>query len=202
MLPRIALVLALLTARAAAGVATFYIGTYTDHSTSEGIYVDTLDTATGQLGTLKLAAPEKNPNFLALSPDHQFLFAALSNSVESFRVQPDTTLKPLNLQPSGAPDVCHISIDHTGRALFAASYDGGEIASFPVGEDGKIGDRAELIPFTGSGPKPRQKKPFAHSIYADLLNSFVYACDLGTDNVWSFKLGPGATLTRPHPPPR
>src|SRR5580698_647129 len=99
MLPRLALVFLLLAAHAAAGVATFYVGTYTDHSRSEGIYVGTLDIATGQLGVLKLAAPVKNPNFLALSPDHQFLFAALSDSVESFKVQPDGTLKPLNTQP-------------------------------------------------------------------------------------------------------
>ena len=201
MLSRLALVFLLLTARATAGVATFYIGTYTDHSRSEGIYVGTLDVATGQLGVLKLAAPEKNPNFLAFSPDHQYLFAALNNSVEAFKVQPDSTLKPINTQPLGAPDVCHLSVDHTGHDLFAASYDGGEIASFPVGADGRIGDRAALIPFTGSGPNPsRQKKPFAHSIYPGPLNDFVYACDLGTDSVWSFKLGPGATLTPAVPP--
>jgi 6-phosphogluconolactonase len=82
-----------------------------------------------------------------------------------------------------------------------ASYNDGKIASFPVGADGRIGARAELIPFTGSGPNPnRQKKPFAHSVYADPFNAFVYACDLGTDSIWSFKLGPGATLTATNPP--
>jgi 6-phosphogluconolactonase len=198
---RLALVFVLATVPAAAGVATFYIGTYTDHSRSEGIYVGTLDIATGQFGTLKLAVAEKDPNFLALSPDHQFLFAALGNGVESFKVQPDSTLKAINTQPVGGSNVCHVSTDHTGRVLFAASYGGGEIASFPVDAVGKIGDRAELIPFTGSGPNPsRQKKPFAHSVYADPLNAFAYACDLGTDSIWSFRLGPFATLTVANPP--
>ena len=201
MLLRLALALLLLTIHAAAAVATFYIGTYTDHSRSEGIYVGTLDTATGHLGTLKLAAPEKNPNFLALSPDHQFLFAALTDSVESFRSEPDSTLKPLGRQSIGAPDVCHVSVDQEGHDFFAASYDGGAIASFPISAEGRIGNRAELIPFTGSGPNPRrQKKPCAHGIYADPLNAFVYACDLGTDNIWTFQLGPGAALTPTSPP--
>jgi 6-phosphogluconolactonase len=201
MIWRWALALFLSMAHAAAAVATFYIGTYTDHSRSEGIYVGTLDTATGRLGGLKLAAPAKDPNFLALSPDHQFLFAALTDSVESFRLQNDSTLKALNTQLVGGTGVCHVSVDHSGRVLLAASYSSGEIASFPVSTDGKIGPRAELLPFTGSGPDPqRQKKPFAHSIYVDPLNAFVYSCDLGTDHVWIFKLGPGPTLTPANPP--
>jgi 6-phosphogluconolactonase len=201
MLWRLALALLVTTANGLAGVATFYIGTYTDHTRSMGIYVGTLDTETGQLGALKLAAAEKNPNFLALSPDHRFLYACLFDQVESFAVQPDSLLKPLNTQPVGGSDVCHISVDETGHDLFAASYGSGAIASFPVGADGKIGPRAELIPFTGSGPNPiRQKKPFAHSIYPDPMGAFVYACDLGTDHIWIFKLGPGATLTPAQPP--
>jgi 6-phosphogluconolactonase len=201
MVSRIALMSFLLAGHAAAAVSTFYIGTYTDHLRSQGIYVGTLDTETGQLGALKLAVADKNPNFLALSPDHQFLFAAQDNNVESFKVQPDGTLRLLNKQPSGAPDTCDVNVDRTGRAVFVASYGGGEVASFPVGKDGKIGPRASLVPFTGSGPDPkRQKKPFAHSIYADPTNTFVYACDLGTDSVWIFKLGPGATLTPATPP--
>jgi 6-phosphogluconolactonase len=187
MLLRLALLWVLLAVHATAGgVATFYIGTYTDHSDSEGIYVGTLDTITGRLSTLKLAAPEKNPNFLAISPDHQFLFAALANSVESFKIQ---------------ADVCHVNVDRTGHAVFAASYDGGKIGAFPVDDNGMIGEAAATIPFTGSGPNPnRQKKPFAHSVYTDPFNAFVYACDLGTDSIWTFKLGPGATLTATSPP--
>jgi 6-phosphogluconolactonase len=201
MLWRLALLLVLLTARAVAGVgvATFYIGTYTDHSDSEGIYVGTLDTITGQLTALKLAATEKNPNFLAISPDHQYLFAALTNGVESFKIQPDAMLKPINTRPF-TPDVCHVSIDRTGHALYVASYGGGAIGSYPVDDDGTIGACAATIPFTGSGPNPRQKKPYAHSIQADPFNAFVYACDLGTDSIWTFKPGPGATLTATNPP--
>ena len=61
MLWRLALIWVLLGVRAGAytGVATFYIGTYTDKTDSQGIYVGTLDTVTGHLGTLKLAAAAK-----------------------------------------------------------------------------------------------------------------------------------------------
>jgi len=199
---RIAVLMGLLTARAqAGGVATFYIGTYTDHSDSQGIYVGTLDTITGQLSTLRVAAPAKNPNFLAISPDHQFLFAAVGNGVESFKIQPDSALKLISTRPVSTADFCHVSLDRSGRTLLAASYNGGFVTSFPVGDDGKIGASISSIAFTGTGPNAeRQKAPYAHSIYADPLNAFVYACDLGTDSIWSFTLGASGTLTATQPP--
>lgn len=198
---RFAVLWSLLATRAVAGVATFYIGTYTDHSDSQGIYVATLDTVTGHLSELKLAAPEKNPNFLAISPDHEFLFAALSNGVESFKIEADSSLKPINTRPFASPGECHVSVDHTGHDLFVASYEGGAIGAFPVNDDGQIGETPQAVAFSGSGPNPqRQKKPYAHSVYAGPLNTFVYACDLGTDNIWTFKLGPGPMLTATTPP--
>ena len=197
MLWRLALIWVLLGVRAGAytGVATFYIGTFTDKTDSQGIYVGTLDTVTGHLGTLKLAAAAKNPNFLAISPDHEFLFATLKDALASYKIQPDATLKPITTRPIAGSDFCHVGIDRTGHALLAADYNGGSVSSFPV-KDGAIGDVASTETFTGSGPNPaRQKKPFGHSAYVDPLNAFVYACDLGSDNVWSFKLGEGAKLT-------
>jgi 6-phosphogluconolactonase len=177
------------------------VGTYTGQSDSQGIYVGTLDTISGHLGALKLAAPEKNPSFLAISPDHQFLFAALSSGVESFRIQPDASLKAISTRSFSAGEVSHVSLDRSGHVLFAASYGGGAIAAFPVGDDGAIGAATATVTFSGSGPNPlRQKKPFAHSVYADPLNAFVYACDLGTDHIWTFTLGPGGTLAATVPP--
>ncbi len=200
---RLALFGVLLAGRAVAynGVATFYIGTYTDHSASQGIYAATLDTQNGHLSDLKLVAPAKDPNFLAISPDHRFLFAALKDGVESFKIQADTTLKLITTRPVSGADLCHVSIDRTGHALFAANYSGGAVDSFPVDDGGKIGVLASSVAFSGSGPNPaRQKKPFAHSAYTDPLNAFVYACDLGTDSIWSYKLGEGAKLTATDPP--
>src|SRR6202012_2128001 len=96
---------------------------------SQGIYVTTLDTVTGHLSEIKLAAAEKNPNFLAISPDHQYIYAALGNGVESFKIQPDSTLKAINTQPFGSPGECHVSVDHTGHVVFLASYDGGAVGA-------------------------------------------------------------------------
>jgi 6-phosphogluconolactonase len=183
------LVFLLLNHQAMADVTRFYIGTMTGPSASKGIYLGSLDTDTGKLGPLTLAAEAKNPNFLALSPDHPFLFAALSDTVGSFQVRPDGTLTPLNEQPSGGAAPCHVCLDKTGRHVFVANYGGGNIAAFEVGPDGLIGKRTALMQFTGSGPDPkRQKNSYAHSVYVDPKNKFLYSCDLGSDRIWIFKL--------------
>jgi 6-phosphogluconolactonase len=181
---------------------TFYLGTFT-HAPggSQGIYVGSLDAETGKLGPLRLAAKEADPNFLALSPDHRFLFAALNEAVESFAVRPDGTLRSLNQQSSGGGDTCHVSVDRAGHEVFVASYGSGSVEAFPVGADGTIGPYEAREVFTGSGPNQlRQKSPHAHSIYPDPENRFVYACDLGTDKIWIFRLGAKGGLTPADPP--
>jgi len=185
---------------------SFYVGTYTDHSTRQGIYRGMLDTDTGKLGPLTLAAQVKNPNFLALSPDGKFLYAAEGvahqQMVGAFAVEADGSLLALNEEPSGGEDTCHVAVDRTGRNVLVANYGSGSIACFRIKPDGSVGERTALIAFTGSGPnQARQKSPHAHSIYVSPDNAFVYACDLGTDRIWIFKLDAAHGTLTPNDPP-
>ena len=169
---------------------------------SEGIYRGGIDTDTGKLDPLTPAGAAKYPNFLALSPDGKFLYATLDAAVEAFAVQPDGALRPLDKELSGGAGACHVSVDETGRHVFVANYDGGCIACFGTNPDGSLGERTALMPFTGSGPDPkRQTKPYAHSVYPDPANKFVYACDLGTDHVWIFKFDAARGTLVPNDPP-
>jgi 6-phosphogluconolactonase len=203
MYPQIALLLFLLLGRCAeAEVIPFYIGTMTDRTANKGIYRGSLDTDTGKLGPLSMAVAANNPNFLALSPDNQFLFAALTSTVGSYKVRPDGTLSALNEQPSGGGDPCHVSVDRTGRHVFVANYGGGNIAEFTVGLDGMIGNRAALQQFSGSGPNHnRQDKPYAHSVYVGPENTTVYSCDLGSDSIWIFRFDASSGSLAPATPP-
>lgn len=195
----------LATASARAAEATFYLGTYTKPGKSQGIYVGTLDTDTGKLGPVKLAAEAKSPSFVALSPDGKFLYAAGEaggGKVLAFACQPDGTLQALNSGDTGGAGACHVWVDATGGTVFAANYGGGSIAAFRTKPDGSLGERSAFIQYTGSGPNPnRQTEPHAHSIYTDPANKFVYSPDLGTDNVWIFQFDPAkGTLTPANPP--
>src|SRR6202142_2890068 len=54
----------------------FYLGTYTDHSSSKGIYEGSLDSGSGKLGPIIIGAMAINPSFLALSPSGNALYAS------------------------------------------------------------------------------------------------------------------------------
>ena len=184
-----------------ASVETFYLGTYTQTpGHSEGIYVGTLDSETGKLGPLRVAAKETDPSFLTLSRDGRFLFAAMKDSVGSFEVMPDATLHAINRQAQGG-GACHVSIDGAAREVFVANYGAATIAGFPVAADGTLGPRAAFETFTGSGPdKSRQQAAHAHSIYTDPEGRFVYSCDLGTDNIWIYRRDDKGGLIPASPP--
>ena len=181
----------------------FYVGTYTGPTAGEGIYEGSLD-GTGKLGHIRLVAKASSPSFLAFSSDGRFLYAALEDwkngQVASFRRAADESLAPLNLKPAGA-GTCFVSVDPAGPTLLAANYNAGSIAAFSLTADGKIGESAGFVTFNGSGPNTeRQQSPHAHSIYPTPDATGVYACDLGTDRIWIFKLGSG-TGFKPGVPP-
>src|ERR1700689_4587202 len=63
-----------------------YVGTYTeDGSESKGIYAYRFDSSTGAITSLELAARTINPSFLAVHPNHRFLYAV--NEVQNYSGQ-------------------------------------------------------------------------------------------------------------------
>ena len=198
------LLTAMLPCTALCADATFYIGTYTKPGKSEGVYVSKLDTDTGKLGPVELAGKAASPSYLALSPDGKFLYASVESgkgSVAAFAVGAGGKLTALNEQPAGGDGTCHVWVDATGKNVLAANYGGGSIAGFRTNPDGSLGERSAFVQFEGTGPdKARQEKPHGHAIYTDAKNQFVYACDLGTDNVWTFHFDASKGTLKPAEP--
>jgi 6-phosphogluconolactonase len=188
-----------------------YVGTYTGPK-SQGIYVYKLAGATGNLTPLGLAAEANNPSFLAIHPNHRYLYAVdeiatydgmKTGSVSAFSIDRKTgKLSLLNEMSSGGPGPCHISLDHTGKFVFVANYDVGSVAAFPILSDGRLGKATAFLPRTGHSVNPqRQEGPHAHSIYASPDNRFVVSADLGTDQVYVYRFdSTQGTLTPNNPP--
>lgn len=176
----------------AADEVPFYIGTYTKPGGSKGIYRALLDTQTGTLSEPTLAADAPGPSFLALHPNGKVLYAVhepTEGDVSAYAIAADGALRRLNTQSTQGNGPCHVSVDPTGKVVFTASYGAGTLASLPLKGDGSLGPPATVFKNTGSGPdKSRQEGPHLHSIYADAQSRFVYACDLGTDEVLVFRL--------------
>ena len=188
-----------------------YIGTYNGPK-SQGIYVYRLSLATGKLAPLGLAAASDRPAFLALHPNHKYLYAVneinqydgkKSGSVSAFSIDHATgKLTLLNIVPSGDPGPCHLTVDHTGKYLLVANYGVGSVASFPILADGRLGKVVSFIPHIGHSVDPkRQEAPHAHSIYISADNRFVVSADLGTDQVCVYRFDANTGTLTPNQPP-
>jgi 6-phosphogluconolactonase len=191
-----------LTTGLCAADVTFYVGTYTRPGGSQGIYRGTLNTETGEAKIAGLAGEAKNPSFLAIAPGGKFLYAAIEEdggAVAAFAIQADGSLKRLNSESSKGSGNCHVWVDAGGKNVFAANYGSGTIAALPIKADGSVAPASASIQHKGSGPNlGRQKEPHAHAIVE--RGGFVYACDLGTDDVFIYKLDAEKGTLTPNDP--
>ena len=191
-------ILILLSASARCAEHRLYVGTYTrGDSASDGIYTCTFDDQSGRLSKPTLAIEADNPSFLAVHPSGRFLFACIetndfgeeaTGAVASYAIDSSGKLKLLSEQPSGGGAPCHCNVDASGRFLLVANYLGGNVAVFPIDNDGKLGAATSTIQHIGSGPnKQRQEAPHAHSINLSADNKYAYAADLGVDKVMIYR---------------
>ncbi|MDR3698781.1 MAG: lactonase family protein [Candidatus Sulfopaludibacter sp.] len=182
-----------------------YAGTYTRQK-SKGIYVYRFDPKTGKLASGALAAETSNPSFLAVHPNQKYLYAANENGngmVSAFAIDPASgQLKLLNSVSSKGSGPCHVSVDKTGKWVFAANYNNGSAAAFPVKEDGSLGEAAWSVQDTGSSvDKQRQSGPHAHSANLSPDNKFMLLADLGLDKILVFRLDAAKGAITPNDPP-
>ena len=176
-----------------------FFGTYTNEL-SRGIYVSRLAADTGKLSAPELAAATPSPCFLAISPDEKFLYSANSvnnfsdyavengGAVSAFAVDRTSgKLTLLNQKCSGGIGPCHVSVDVTGKVLFAANYGDGSAKAFLLETNGAIGEGGDRVARAGHSVNTnRQTSAHAHFIGADPSNRFALVCDLGTDEVITY----------------
>jgi 6-phosphogluconolactonase len=176
-----------------------YVGTYTESSRSEGIYLVRMDRRSGQLRQVGSVDAGANPSFLAIHPNGRVLYAVNelekyngrpTGAVSAFTIASDTgALTRLNEQPSEGGAPCFVSVDRSGRVALVANYVGGSVALLPIQPDGALAPAAQVVQHTGKGPNAeRQAAPHAHCILADPSNRFVLAADLGADRVFVYRL--------------
>ena len=73
----------------------------------------------------------------------------------------------------------------SGKLLITAQYGGGSVAVFPIGNDGKLGDRVQLLEHEGGSKvvKGRQDKPHPHWCGFSADGEFAFVPDLGMDGI-------------------
>ena len=187
-----------------------YVGTYT-RETSAGIYAYRFDSESGTAEEIGLVAEMREPSFLALHPTGRYLYAVSetddfdeggSGSVVSFRVSANSgALTKLNEVSSRGGWPCHLNVDPSGRMLIVANYKGGNIASFPINDDGSLGEASSFFQHEGSSVHERQDQPHAHSADFSADGRFAFFSDLGLDQVKTYQADPAAGTLAPHDQP-
>jgi 6-phosphogluconolactonase len=176
---------------ASAGQELVFVG-----SGKKDIEAFRFDTATGALTSLGKAAALAHPSFLAIAPNHRFLYAISEggrpddSSVSAFSIDPASgKLTLLNSQPAGGgAGPCHVEVDASGKNALIANYGSGSVAVFPLAANGELGPVSAFVQDSGSSVNPqRQEGPHAHCIVTDPRDRFAFVCDLGLDKVMVFK---------------
>jgi len=197
---------------ASKGKYFIYVGTYTEEgSKSKGIYAYRFDPATAEITAVGLAAETINPSFLAVHPNHRFLYAVnevgkykgqSSGAISAFAIDHNSgKLTFLNQVASRGADPCYITVDKTGKYVLVANYTGGSVAVFPVLKDGHLGEASAFVQHQGHGTNPeRQEGPHAHSIDLSADNHFALVDDLGLDEVISYRFDPSKGSLTPNDP--
>ena len=174
---------------------TMLVGTYTS-GTSKGIYSYRFNEKDGTATPLSETEIE-NPSYLVPSADGKFVYAVSEFNNEqaaanAFAFNKEKgTLELLNSQQTGGEDPCYIIANENN--VITANYSGGSISVFPIAKDGSLLPTSDIIQFKGAGvDKERQEKPHLHCVRITPDGKYLFADDLGTDQIHKFIINPTA----------
>ncbi len=188
-----------------------YIGTYTN-SGSKGIYIYQMDAKTGALKPEGHGPAVVDPSFLAIHPNHHFLYAANevanfqgtdNGAISAFAIDPKSGgLTLLNQQASHGSGPCFVAVDRAGKNVLTANYGSGSVAVLPIRQDGGLEAVSSFDQHTGTSVnKARQEGPHAHSFDVSPDNRFAISADLGLDKLSVYHLDADTGTITPNDPP-
>ncbi|MGL5087248.1 MAG: lactonase family protein, partial [Clostridium sp.] len=173
-----------------------YIGTYTKGK-SEGIYSFLMNSSSGLISEIKLAAKLENPTYLTINNETKKLYSIvkaddenniLCGGVSSFNINNDSTLSYISSSINPGKPPCYIILDTITNNLFSANYHQKNIISYNLKESGEINNINSEIFHEGD----------SHIHYVSITPDRKYLCalDLGLDKVFLYQYNNG-NLTTP-----
>jgi 6-phosphogluconolactonase (cycloisomerase 2 family) len=202
---------------ATSGSCFAYAGSYTPNG--GGIYLFSMDYASGALTQLHVFDGIKNPSWLVVNSARNCLYAVSeiddyegehSGGVVAYGIEAETMrLKRIGGVSSGGGSPAHMSLHPSGKYAFVANYVGGNVAVLPIDANGALGAPTDVRPGVGARHHPRAVDDPAgqfaisdhagahpHMIACDPSGQFVIANDAGLDLtlVWKFDAAVGRLL--------
>jgi len=167
------------------------IGTYTNRgSSSEGIYVYTFDSKTGELEYKNEVGDIDNPSYLAISPDHKNVYAVSESGRDPvgmvYAYDYDSSTGKLtfkNKESAGGNGPCYVSMDHTGKYVFTANYGSGSLAAVPVLDGGALSSSVQEIYNKGNVVNGKEGRSNMHAAVISPDNKYLFAPNLGIDKI-------------------
>lgn len=177
------LILACVACSSKSSEHTLLIGTYTI-AQSQGIYSSTFDSRTGTLSEPTLVVEAKNPSYLTLSEDGEYLYAVnesgSDSSLGAYRYDNKTrTAELINIQPTLGASPCFVAL--FGDYAYTANYTGGSLSAFALGEDGSIGE-ARVLRFIDRADEG--VRSHIHGVFPARNGEHIYVTDLGYDRIY------------------
>ena len=170
---------------------TLLVGSY-NQPDSAGLHAFMIDEG-GNASCSPHALRIANPSFLATTSDATTLYCVNEingpGEISALTLNPsDATsgFRVISTCPSHGAAPCHISV--SDDTVFVANYLSGSISAYALKPDQSFGDLLGSYQNNGHGPHPRQESSHMHCIRRVPHTEWVYAADLGTDELLWFSM--------------
>ncbi|MCL6459229.1 MAG: lactonase family protein [Gorillibacterium sp.] len=183
-------------AETAGKLVDVWVGTYSGKEESS-IHLLSFDEEHGHLGLKRTVQGVERPSFLALNRTGDTLYAveertAGDGSLVSLTYEPeDSAWVVRNRYTTSGVAPCHLCLDDTERFLFVVNYGGGQVLTYPIMENGTLGEQVGCIQHRGhSIHKDRQEAPHPHSVNWNPDSGLLFVPDLGLDQIVAYHMDP------------
>jgi 6-phosphogluconolactonase (cycloisomerase 2 family) len=203
-----------------------YAGTYSSPAGSgrgEGIHLLEMDPSTGAFTERDVVKTTANPTWLVLDRTRTHLYAANevaapetgAGTVTAYSIDRATgRLTLLNSVSSEGAGPAHLSLHPAGKHALVANYGGGTVAVLPIQAEGRLGAASDVKRHQGTtGPARASSappgsfaisghdRPHAHMVESDASGRFVFAADLGLDQILIWRFDDAKGSLTPNDPP-
>lgn len=166
------------------------VGTYTEGTSAEGVYLYSFDPASARTALLDVA-PSGNPSFVIADGTRAWSVNEFNDgrqAVSAYSIGPES-ISLINTVPIPKADIdgedpCNIF--YTGSAVITSNYTGGTLTAFPVNADGSLGTMSQ------SYGERSHFKAHMHCAVPSPDGKYLFVTNLGWDCIQRFELKDGA----------
>ncbi|MFC0876340.1 lactonase family protein [Saccharicrinis sp. FJH2] len=189
-------------------VTYLFIGSYTNGSPADGIYIYKFNPSTGELTESGRVSHVINPSFLTLSPNGKYLYASNESQLDKHGAVSAYSIDSvhgkltfINRQDAGGRNPVHVIVSADNKYVVNSNYTDPSVSFYSCNTDGSLDQATAIYRYSGSSiVKGRQDAAHIHSSIFTPDNKYVFSPDLGTDQIRVLKLERGTLIKDPDHP--